>query len=964
MSIAPRTLAAYALPSWAMAALSALALAGCGLSNSDERRFDVGGSISGLTDEGLVLASGGETLSVSAGATQFTFGTRQSPGTAYSVTVQSEPSGLTCGVVNGTGSVGLIDVSDVAVTCSKPAYTLGGTASGVTHSGLVIANNNGETLNVSAGASSFIFATPVNSGAAYAVSVQSAPAGLICSVANGIGNMGTANANNVVVTCSQEAHSLSGTISGLTQPGLVLANGTDQLTVSSGATTFALSAPVATTSSYAVTVATQPNGLACAVASGVGTMGTSDVTGIAVTCTSRNFALGGTVSGLISSGLVLAYGSELLAVPAHAANFLFATPATFATTYMVTVATQPSGMTCSVSSGAGMTPAADVLDVAVVCSAQSYSIGGTITGLTRTGLVLANGSDSLSISANATTFTLPAAVAFGASYSVTVTTQPPHMTCSVGSGSGTMPASAVTNVSIACSATAYMLGGTISGLTAGGLILANGADRLSVAANAAMFSMPAGLAVATVYNLTIAAQPAGLTCSVTNGSGTMSAADVNNVQIACAARRWVWVKGLNTVGGNGNYGSKGVAAVGNVPPPRNSAMTWIDATGNLWLFGGAGRVSNQEGDLNDLWKYDVTTQLWTWIHGSNSLNVAGNYGTQGVAAGSNEPRSRHEGVTWVDASGKFWLFGGYSDTPGVFGTLNDLWRYDPTTNQWTWIAGSSSPNVASVRGTLGVAAPGNAPGARLGAVSWLDSTGRLWLFGGYVHPANQYLNDMWSYDPVTQWWTWESGSSTANVAGVYGTRGVAAPGNAPGSRLSAMGATNGVNELLLFAGGGYDSAGTNAAMNDLWSWNLTTRQWTWLSGSATSSAAGVYGTQGLPAANNTPGARYSALSWVDSAGRYWMFGGYGSNASGVFNDMNDLWMYDLSTQQWTWVNGSSSGNTNGIYGTVNVAAPTNSPGGRLVPSGWIDANDRIWLFGGYGRDSVGSRYKLSDLWMY
>jgi hypothetical protein len=95
-----------------------------------------------------------------------------------------------------------------------------------------------------------------------------------------------------------------------------------------------------------------------------------------------------------------------------------------------------------------------------------------------------------------------------------------------------------------------------------------------------------------------------------------------------------------------------------------------------------------------------------------------------------------------------------------------------------------------------------------------------------------------------------------------------------------------------------------------------------------------------------------------------LFGGWGFNASGAQADLNDLWSFNLSTQQWTWVNGSDSGNTVGIYGTINVAAPTNSPGGRVVPAGWIDASDRIWLFGGYGRDTNGSRYKLSDLWMY
>jgi N-acetylneuraminic acid mutarotase/3D (Asp-Asp-Asp) domain-containing protein len=776
--------------------------------------------------------------------------------------------------------------------------------------------------------------------------------------------MGTANANNVVVTCSQEAHSLGGTINGLTQPGLALIIGAEQLTVPSGATTFTLPSLVATTSSYEVTVATQPNGLACVVVGGVGTMGTADVTGIAVTCTNRDFTLGGTISGLNSSGLVLSNGAELLPVSTNATSFLFATPVTFATNYGVTVATQPTGLTCSVSAGSGPMPAGNVNNVSVVCSTQSYTVGGAISGFTNGYLVLANGSDILTVSANATSFTLPTAAAYGANYSVTVATQPNNMMCSVSNGSGTMSASAVTNVSITCSITGYTLGGTISGLTAGGLVLANGTDRLSVAANAAIFSMSTGVAIGGAYNVTIGAQPAGMRCYVTDGSGTMGSSDVSNVQIGCYAREWAWVKGPNIAGVNGTYGTKGVGAAGNLPPPRNSAMTWTDRASVLWLFGGAGRVSGQAADLNDLWQYDSSLQEWTWIHGTNSPNDNGVYGTLGVSADSNEPPARHEGVTWVDANGKLWLFGGYSDAPGLSGTLNDLWRFDPLIREWTWMGGSNSPGAVSVNGTLGVAAPGNVPAARHGAVSWVDRTGRLWLFGGHVHPADTYLSDMWSYDPTTQMWTWERGPATANAAGVHGTRGVAAPGNVPGGRINAMGATISANQLLLFGGAGYDAIGTKGALNDLWSWDLTTHQWTWLSGSTITAAAGVYGTQRIPGANNTPGAHYSGLGWADKDGRFWTFGGEGANDLGVFDHMNDLWMYDINTQQWTWVSGSNSGGANGEYGILNNRAPTNSPGGRVVPSGWIDGNNRIFVFGGYGLDSTGVYYKLNDMWEF
>ena len=55
----------------------------------------------------------------------------------------------------------------------------------------------------------------------------------------------------------------------------------------------------------------------------------------------------------------------------------------------------------------------------------------------------------------------------------------------------------------------------------------------------------------------------------------------------------------------GIYGTLGTPAAGNVPGGRLNAVTWIDAQGNLWLFGGYGMDSQQHGlgYLNDLWVY-------------------------------------------------------------------------------------------------------------------------------------------------------------------------------------------------------------------------------------------------------------------------------------------------------------------------------------------------------------------------
>jgi hypothetical protein len=67
--------------------------------------------------------------------------------------------------------------------------------------------------------------------------------------------------------------------------------------------------------------------------------------------------------------------------------------------------------------------------------------------------------------------------------------------------------------------------------------------------------------------------------------------------------------------------------------------------------------------------------------------------------------------------------------------------------------------------------------------------------------------------------------------------------------------------------------------------------WTWVSGSNALNANGVCGTLGIAAAGNVPGARDGSVSWIDSAGDLWLFGGWGSDSAGNLADLNDLWVY-------------------------------------------------------------------------
>ena len=66
---------------------------------------------------------------------------------------------------------------------------------------------------------------------------------------------------------------------------------------------------------------------------------------------------------------------------------------------------------------------------------QTFTVGGTVEGLSGTIVLQDNGADSLSIAENGA-FTFPAAIAAGGRYTVTVLAQPAGQTCTVGSGEG------------------------------------------------------------------------------------------------------------------------------------------------------------------------------------------------------------------------------------------------------------------------------------------------------------------------------------------------------------------------------------------------------------------------------------------------------------------------------------------------------------------------------------------------
>lgn len=469
---------------------------------------------------------------------------------------------------------------------------------------------------------------------------------------------------------------------------------------------------------------------------------------------------------------------------------------------------------------------------------------------------------------------------------------------------------------------------------------------------------------------------------------------------------WTWMGGGDQVNRPIIFGNLGIPSPSNDPGSRELAVSWTDTNGNFWLFGGYASVQDStapgglvSGYFSDVWEFNPPTKVWTWVAGPNRPASSGVYGSLGTAAAGNYPGSRSAPSTWKDSSGNFWLFGGEgADSTGHSGYLNDLWKFNPSTLEWTWMGGGNQlptcPSTNScgppgVYGSLGIASPANIPGGRSDALSWTDANGNFWLFGGniyivYLNGWGGYENDLWMYSPQTNEWTWMGGSSSlpstctlndsCGQPGVYGQLQTASEANVPGAREDSITWTDQAGDLWLFGGFGFDAQDVRGDLNDLWEFNPSTKEWKWVTGSDSVGAtyggqAGTYGLWQISAAGNSPGGREQGVGWTDSNGNLWLFGGDGfgsSNANGAFSAgrLNDLWEFNPAINQWTWMSGNSSVNQSGSYGTIGVSSIAATPGSRAVAASWADKSGNLWLYGGYGYDSSGNFDGLGDLWEF
>ena len=738
--------------------------------------------------------------------------------------------------------------------------------------------------------------------------------------------------------------------------------------------------------------------------------------------------IGGTVTGLTGKGMVLENngGDDLTIV----ANGTFTFKTVVSGTYAVTIKTQPSSPTqnCTVAFASG-TATANVTNVQINCG-SGLTIGGSVSGLIGTGLVLQNnGTNNFQVTGTGNVnFTFSSPITVGATYAVTILTQPatPAQVCTVVNGTGTVNGN-VTNVEVLCTQPGFTIGGSVVGLVEGPgdtlELLNNAGDDLFVTGDTA-FKFPTPVTNGGIYNVQtfLPASSQSQPCTEFYYTG-IATSNISNVLIDCEHNDWAWRSWyLSQTDQGNNYAAvtTPLLPINVVPPPnlstpgaRDFAASWTDNQGRRWLFGGNGYPFPSPlglqlpSLLNDLWVFDGFVGGWVpanvktilppgatqWIVDPTALEA------EDVAPGTS-PSSRWGSSSWTDSLGNLYLFGGQgsSNTQIDRVLLNDLWKCTPaaatvdingagtSSCPWVLVGGSTAGDQNGTYGTKGTAAPGNIPGARWASATQEDSTQTtVWLFGGQgVDSAGTtgLLNDLWKYSGGQ--WTWVSGSNVVNTNGAYGAQGTAAAGNAPGSRQNAVLWVDPSGNVWLFGGFGLDSAGTGgpagAILNDLWEFNTTTNQWTWVSGANLANQTGTYSTQAtgnlfVPAAGDLPGSRWGAVGWSDANSNLWLFGGwgYGTATTDPTGFMSDIWEYQHSSGHWIWWKGSANANQNSVFaiklipGGDGAFFVNNVVGGRRGAAIWQpDIFGYVRIFGGEGYDSTQGAPPgyLNDFWTY
>jgi len=369
---------------------------------------------------------------------------------------------ISCGDNGGTTGSGRV------------TYTVSGVISNLTADGLVLQLNGGNSLQVGAASSLFEFPVGLSDGQPYSITVKQSPASETCTIQHGAsGTIAGADVVGVPIICTARQFTVGGAISNLAGQGLVIQDQASSALAnpSTGAVSYTLS-PFVTGQNYNIIIGQQPTNptQVCSVGNPSGQVASSNIQNATVTCTTQSYAVGGTVAGLLGSGLQLkdAVSGQTVTVQQGSSGsvaFNFPAPVLSGANYQVSVAIQPSGLnqTCTVAGGSGSVGSAPVTNIAVTCVTNLYGISGTIGGPaanSTTGLLLketVTGTQAV-ITGNSFTFPFPnGGIPDGSSFHISIqelesaqTNATSHCSLDSTGADGTIAGGNFTLVSVTC----------------------------------------------------------------------------------------------------------------------------------------------------------------------------------------------------------------------------------------------------------------------------------------------------------------------------------------------------------------------------------------------------------------------------------------------------------------------------------------------------------------------------------
>ena len=238
----------------------------------------------------------------------------------------------------------------------------------------------------------------------------------------------------------------------------------------------------------------------------------------------------------------------------------------------------------------------------------------------------------------------------------------------------------------------------------------------------------------------------------------------------------------------------------------------------MFIFGGVDKGQI----LDDMWKFNLITLEWTLLQ---PLSVDMEFpGKAYLPVGRNGP------ATWISGEA-FYMFGGNAapsfsySLQQVEGLVSDLWRYFPCNSTWDHVKGPVKTNHKKVHAHFRKHSDNNTPGPRIGAGSWLDSSGNLWLFGGAGHDTHpttanehsQVLSDIWRFNTKLKTWAFIGGPRESGKAGVYKSFGKETEDGLPGGRTEMMVFPGSSDKIYIFGGVGHGGRKVGGFLNDLWS---------------------------------------------------------------------------------------------------------------------------------------------------